>query len=474
MATYFIDLDGVFFRYGTMVPLPGAVLSVRHLLGENHQVVFTTMRRRRGNQPRHLGLRATEKVLAGLGLSEARLVGGLSSPRVVINDEGAVAVNHIRNAPLLYQELAEVRHEVLVEQIYHGLAAIAWVSWKYKIGEDADDYVQTMQVTQSLLDCGGFDHADLVRRYRRKSGYAMNGKELPAAGVYALYPGQISKLLQSEDPLYLASDGVTDGAAMKVAGLAALYHPDLADLVKTVDQVTRVTHASGAARMSAVLIAVRFRQILLNEQPESVEQLLVRFNEALAMLDIADRDRAFFRQRVDTAAELAREESDPHTLLMQLAQAIGLEHLAWSTPITACFWSFRGTPDFKKWFRHQKEKRIRWHTRKHRRFPLPLIRHQINGQTLREDVHQADRAYLHKLGELEGYEKCRAGTWRKSIDVDTFFSIAFSLVATEQGIEGIRSEVAAAERLFGDDLKALAGTLAQTLVARRGQKTGVA
>ncbi len=100
MATYFIDFDGVFFEYGTMNPTEHAVDHVNNLIKEGHQVIFTTNRTHEGNKPEHLNVHETKAVLGALNVKYIDIVGGLSSPRIVINDEGAVAVNHKRDNPL--------------------------------------------------------------------------------------------------------------------------------------------------------------------------------------------------------------------------------------------------------------------------------------------------------------------------------------------------------------------------------------
>jgi len=100
MATYFIDFDGVFFEYGTMNPTKHAVDYVNKLIKEGHQVIFTTSRTHKDNKPERLNLHKTKAVLGALNVKYTDIVEGLSSPRIVVNDEGAVAVNHERDTPL--------------------------------------------------------------------------------------------------------------------------------------------------------------------------------------------------------------------------------------------------------------------------------------------------------------------------------------------------------------------------------------
>ncbi len=90
MAAFFIDLDGTFFVFGTNSPLPGAVETVSALLRQGHQVIFTTQRGERTSA--ELALKQLLKI-------SVPVIADVASPRIVINDFGAVAINHPTNAP---------------------------------------------------------------------------------------------------------------------------------------------------------------------------------------------------------------------------------------------------------------------------------------------------------------------------------------------------------------------------------------
>jgi ribonucleotide monophosphatase NagD (HAD superfamily) len=100
MAAYFIDFDGVFFLYSTHIPAPGALEYVKKLKLEGHQIFFVTKRCYGTNNDPNLELSITETKLKELGVTYDGIIGGVSSPRIIINDEGAEAINHIRNSPL--------------------------------------------------------------------------------------------------------------------------------------------------------------------------------------------------------------------------------------------------------------------------------------------------------------------------------------------------------------------------------------
>ncbi|TFH51153.1 MAG: hypothetical protein E4H01_00845 [Lysobacterales bacterium] len=91
MAAYFIDLDGTVFYYGTNKFLPNAAENLRKLLSLGNQIIFTTYRSRRDSE-------GAAQVLVGAGL-RCPVLTDVASPRVVINDEGASAINHHTDAP---------------------------------------------------------------------------------------------------------------------------------------------------------------------------------------------------------------------------------------------------------------------------------------------------------------------------------------------------------------------------------------
>ena len=91
MAAYFIDLDGTVFYYGTNKFLPNAAENLRELLSLGNQIIFTTHRSRRDSD-------GAVQVLVGAGL-RCPILSNIESPRIVINDDGASAINHPKDAP---------------------------------------------------------------------------------------------------------------------------------------------------------------------------------------------------------------------------------------------------------------------------------------------------------------------------------------------------------------------------------------
>ena len=131
-----------------------------------------------------------------------------------------------------------------------------------------------------------------------------------------------------------------------------------------------------------------------------------------------------------------------------------MEHLAWSTPVTACFWSFHDDTDFCKWFRRRRERKMYL---PRRLWPFSRV---VHGRTLQHRIHQADIQHLKCIGQYESYVESHGYHWRKSVDMDTFLSIAMSILATRLGLDSIQHEIPVAVEQFGDDLWSLAEQLA--------------
>lgn len=111
MAAFFVDLDGTFFHYGTNVPLKGAVEVLREWLYAGHQVIFTTAR---------CFVSDVRVKLDAIGFENCMIIAGVQSPRVIVNDQGAVAVNRKTDASwstrdeLLFLPIMDLQDEAFV------------------------------------------------------------------------------------------------------------------------------------------------------------------------------------------------------------------------------------------------------------------------------------------------------------------------------------------------------------------------
>tara|TARA_B100001063_G_scaffold232292_1_gene247234 strand:+ start:285 stop:779 length:495 start_codon:yes stop_codon:yes gene_type:complete len=108
MATFLLDLDGVIFKHSSMEFNEGALSYLKKIKAEGHSIVFTTARKSSNNNIPSLQLDLTIQKLHDAGIEFDSIVGNLSSPRVVVNDDGAFAINHDRNTPLYHQPGVEL------------------------------------------------------------------------------------------------------------------------------------------------------------------------------------------------------------------------------------------------------------------------------------------------------------------------------------------------------------------------------
>ena len=102
MAAFFLDIDGTLVKHGTNELMPGRLEQLKAVIAAKHQIIFTT---RRGPEFMHhpvYGRAPTERFLRSLALDhgiEAQVLYDIQSPRIVVNDEGAVAMVPETNEP---------------------------------------------------------------------------------------------------------------------------------------------------------------------------------------------------------------------------------------------------------------------------------------------------------------------------------------------------------------------------------------
>ncbi len=94
MAAFFLDLDDTIVRHKTNELLEGALDGLKDIKAKGHQLFITT---RRGDDwpPDHVyGRRSTEFFLKSLGIEFDGIIMNVESPRIIMNDSGAIGVNH--------------------------------------------------------------------------------------------------------------------------------------------------------------------------------------------------------------------------------------------------------------------------------------------------------------------------------------------------------------------------------------------
>lgn len=91
-GTIFCDIDGTLVEVGTEEPLPGAIESINRAYDKGFHVVLTTMRCDNWGWGHKWSQKSTERMLEVIGVKYHRIIWGVPSPRILINDEGASAI----------------------------------------------------------------------------------------------------------------------------------------------------------------------------------------------------------------------------------------------------------------------------------------------------------------------------------------------------------------------------------------------
>ena len=345
--------------------------------------------------------------------------------------------------------------------------------------EDADEYIQSIVIARSLLKCKGFNHVNIVKSLRSNPNAKISHFGPGGLKLSQLCPktsqrkGAIWKLLESGEDEYISVDGLLDGAAMRTLPLAAAFGDDMNRLVIATNRVSRITHASIESRLAAILVALRFRQIIFNIK-EDHKGLLNSIHKAVKILG-AENNSGFFLERCELATKIIELNRGPEKTLLLLIRNIGMKHYAWSTPISAVFWSYVCDSDFVRWL-PPREKRIREgdvgknfiQGTGYICYNGELIVKSDNGQPLRlsRDIYSealvlSDSSHVKKISNINPNDERILGNDR-AMDVDTFFSIAYSLCAADTGIEQIYEQAkSAANLIFNDDLMQISKQLLQ-------------
>jgi hypothetical protein len=327
--------------------------------------------------------------------------------------------------------------EEVRSRVRSGISTIAWVAAEYsKINPgwiDADDYIQTMIVFESLAANGGFNHADLVHRFRIDRETVVAGVKVRNNG--SDHKGQMHLLRKSADPLYLAKGGITPGCAMKALPLG-VWERDLRGTVNLADAATKVTHGSVEARLSGILAALAYRHALHGVSDPDL--LHYEWMHASQMAGLSKSPHwMMMATAIGRAKSIVAVKSGKGALL-ELLKRVGIMYFAWSCPVSAVFWSYTIDLEFKGLFRH---------IGSDKRFTIDGKTPLVDQDVLDEYVAQAKMHDSDSTRWLE--EPKKAGR----MDSDTFFSIAFSIAAVRDPSFLTSDEVASvAHDLPGEDV----------------------
>jgi len=213
----------------------------------------------------------------------------------------------------------------LANTIERAFCALASVTTHYNRFdyEDGDDFIETMMTIESLVANGGVNHRDLVARFRAGRRTEINGRIVTFGNRDAT--SQMGKLRASKDPFYLATDGQTNGAAMR-AMAPAFFFTSFDEMVYATAFISRITHAHPDAQMAAVMMALAYRLAFLERGDWSLSDLVVDVSRAMVLLGPAyERSGLYIVKKLELFPTSANE----------IKSDIGFCHSANSSPLAA-------------------------------------------------------------------------------------------------------------------------------------------
>ena len=96
-GTLFIDIDGTIVDHGTDEPLPGAVEKINEAYDRGYMIVLTTLRGSGWAMQSKYSCPETLRLLKAIGLKYNEIIWNCPRHRILINDEGAAAIQHPAN-----------------------------------------------------------------------------------------------------------------------------------------------------------------------------------------------------------------------------------------------------------------------------------------------------------------------------------------------------------------------------------------
>lgn len=138
------------------------------------------------------------------------------------------------------QDFLEPQKEV---QTYHG---------DLKAGEITDDTMESVILSQVIIDHGGFSEAAF---HEAMKNWAIRQKMLESTVIGPSTRRYLEALIAGRDPKLTAGQGVTNGSAMRVAPIGIRYHDDLGKCLEMAAASSLPSHGSKPAVAAACAVA---------------------------------------------------------------------------------------------------------------------------------------------------------------------------------------------------------------------------
>ena len=256
------------------------------------------------------------------------------------------------------QDFLEPQKEV---QTYHG---------DLKAGEITDDTMESVILSQVIIDHGGFSEAAF---HEAMKNWAIRQKMLESTVIGPSTRRYLEALIAGRDPKLTAGQGVTNGSAMRVAPIGIRYHDDLGKCLEMAAASSLPSHGSKPAVAAACAVAAG---------------VSLGVHGGYSPLDIlrAGADGAAYGEKIGadvTSPLLSRRlrlvesivdqagQADIREILDELVGIFGASMMSYES-VSIAFGAFYATNGRRGTGRHQRRRR-RGHQRRHLRQSLRRV-----------------------------------------------------------------------------------------------------
>lgn len=204
--------------------------------------------------------------------------------------------------------------EIYGHKIDHLVKPIRNSSFEWYVGAITDDTILTLLVADSLITNRDYCRSDIAKRMIDCD---------PRGG------SQIKKLKASGKLNYVATDGNTNGAAIRVSALSIVSR-NIEQLVANVITLSNLTHGTSEAITAALLVALVQHHFLYIDSDASLLDARLFVEKTFSLhykLGLSTRTFETFQQVVDAAIEI----TDTAKLCSKIESHHGYDKYAWSS-----------------------------------------------------------------------------------------------------------------------------------------------
>lgn len=182
------------------------------------------------------------------------------------------------------------------------------ISYQYKKGNFTDDTAQALVILDSLIDTGFIPHSNSIANHILAWAVREDAFEKNILGPTS--KSTLELFRQNKDATKFSDTATSNGAAMRIAPIGCLFHPD--DKIKLcnyVRDVSKITHSSDITIAGACMIAMAVSSVLeYSDRMQMIEDVISI--EEYAMSLGADTVCASLKKRILYGVSLAIKYAD--------------------------------------------------------------------------------------------------------------------------------------------------------------------